>query len=85
MQRSDFVKRRVIIRSFHTAELVRVFYNSIKRRQEYPDFGAPYDSLAKAYMLNERNGLALKNYKKALELDPNNSNVKMMLNKIEKK
>ncbi|MBP6335117.1 MAG: serine hydrolase [Bacteroidia bacterium] len=48
----------------------------------FPDDGNLYDSLAEAYMLNGQRELAIFNYKKALELDPNNSNSKVMLAKL---
>jgi tetratricopeptide (TPR) repeat protein len=40
----------------------------------YPEAANPYDSLGEAYMLNGNTKLAIKNYEKSLELNPNNSN-----------
>jgi C-terminal processing protease CtpA/Prc len=42
-----------------------------------------YDSLGEAYMLNSEYKLAVKNYKRSLELDPNNENAKQMIKRIE--
>ena len=50
--------------------------------QEYPDSWNVYDSLAEAYMNNGQNDLAIKFYKKSLELNPDNTNGKEMLEKI---
>ncbi|MBK7816329.1 MAG: tetratricopeptide repeat protein [Sphingobacteriaceae bacterium] len=63
-------------------EAIAVFKLNV---EAYPNFGAPYDSLAEAYMLTDQKDLAIKNYKKALELDPNNSNAKVMLKKLNEK
>ncbi|MEJ2546174.1 MAG: tetratricopeptide repeat protein, partial [Calditrichaceae bacterium] len=38
----------------------------------YPESANTYDSLGEAYMINGDKELAIKNYKKSLELDPNN-------------
>jgi CubicO group peptidase (beta-lactamase class C family) len=40
----------------------------------YPTSSNVYDSLGEAYMLNGQKELAIKNYKKSLELDPKNTN-----------
>jgi len=42
-----------------------------------------YDSLGEAYMKNGEKQLAIKNYKKSLELDSNNTNAVNMLKKLE--
>ncbi|NIM90965.1 MAG: tetratricopeptide repeat protein [Candidatus Aminicenantes bacterium] len=44
-----------------------------------------YDSLAEAYMNSGDTERAIKNYKKSLELNPDNNNAKEMLEKLEKK
>ena len=43
---------------------------------EFPDEGNPYDSLGEAYFINEQYDLSLKNYEKAFELNPKNTNAK---------
>ena len=51
--------------------------------REYPASANAYDSLGEAYMKSGRNDLAIENYRKALELDPRNENVRKMLEKLE--
>jgi hypothetical protein len=51
----------------------------------YPSYANGYDSLGEAYMTNGEKELAIKNYKKSLELDPQNDNAVHMLKKLEKK
>ena len=50
--------------------------------EEYPEVFNPYDSLGEAYMIDGQKELAIKNYAKSLELNPNNSGAIVMLNKI---
>jgi tetratricopeptide (TPR) repeat protein len=48
----------------------------------YPRSVNVYDSLAEAYMINGDKELAIKNYERSLELDPNNTNAVEMLKKL---
>jgi tetratricopeptide (TPR) repeat protein len=50
---------------------------------EYPESANAYDSLAEAYMKNGDNELALENYQKSLELNPDNENAKRMLEQLQ--
>ena len=50
----------------------------------FPKSANAFDSLGEAYMKKGENQLAIKNYKKSLELDPNNGNAKDMLNALAK-
>jgi len=50
----------------------------------FPDKDNPYDSYAEALMTLGKNEEAIKNYKKSLELNPNNGNAIEMLKKLEK-
>ena len=50
----------------------------------YPKSSNVYDSLGEAYMKNGDKELAIENYKKSLELAPNNENAKQMLIKLAK-
>jgi CubicO group peptidase (beta-lactamase class C family) len=62
-------------------EAVEVFKLNV---EAHPQGFNTYDSLAEAYMnLNERE-LAITNFKKSLELNPNNANAVEMLKKLEK-
>jgi cytochrome c-type biogenesis protein CcmH/NrfG len=49
----------------------------------YPQSWNVYDSLGETYMNNGDRDLAIQNYKKSLELNPDNSNGKEMLKKLE--
>ncbi len=51
----------------------------------YPESSNVYDSYAEACMKLGEDDLAIKNYKKSLELDPNNSNAEAMIVEINKK
>mgnify|MGYP003116659142 CR=1 FL=1 len=80
------------------SELKRVGYKLIERDQiedaikifellvaEFPNSPNSYDSMGEAYYLNGNNDLAIRNYKKSLQLNPNNSNAIEMIEKINKK
>ena len=49
---------------------------------EFPDNANLYDSLGEAYYTNKQYDLALLNYKKSLELNPENTNAEKMITKI---
>jgi cytochrome c-type biogenesis protein CcmH/NrfG len=49
---------------------------------EYPQGFNTYDSLGEAYLNDGQRDLAIKNYKKSLELDPHNTNAVEMLKKL---
>ena len=51
--------------------------------ENFPDSWNVYDSLGEAYMKNGNKELAIKNYKKSLEINPDNVNGKKFLNKLE--
>lgn len=50
--------------------------------QEYPNSSNAFDSLGEAYFENKQYKLSEVNYKKSLELDPNNKNAEKMLKKL---
>jgi CubicO group peptidase (beta-lactamase class C family) len=50
----------------------------------FPNNDNPYDSYAEALMTLGKNEEAILNYKKSLELNPNNNNAKQMLEKLKK-
>jgi tetratricopeptide (TPR) repeat protein len=50
---------------------------------EYPDVSNTYDSLAEAYMIDRNKELAIKYYRKSLELNPDNNNAKNMIEKLQ--
>ena len=51
----------------------------------FPDAFNPYDSLGEAYMIKGENNLAIKNYEKSVELNPENTNGINMLKKLREK
>ena len=63
-------------------DAIKIFKLNIS---EFPNSANTYDSMGEAYYLNGNNDLALVNYKKSLELNPNNSNAIEMIKKIQKK
>lgn len=50
----------------------------------YPNSGNCYDSLGEAYLKNGDKELAIKNYKRSVELDPKNENGKKVLADLSK-
>ena len=50
----------------------------------YPQSANVYDSLAEAYMLSGNKELAIKNYKKSLELNPANENAARLIKSLER-
>jgi tetratricopeptide (TPR) repeat protein len=60
-------------------EAIKVFQFNV---QEYPNAANPYDSLGEAYMNAGQKELAIKNYEKSVELNPNNKNGIEMLKKL---
>jgi tetratricopeptide (TPR) repeat protein len=48
----------------------------------YPRSFNVYDSLGEAYLMNGDKDLAIENYRKSLELNPDNSNAAKMLKKL---
>lgn len=77
-------------RQFNTVGYRLLSANKIKEAIEvfklnvaaYPDSWNVYDSLAEAYMSDKNNKLAIKYYKKSLELNPDNNNGKEMLKRL---
>jgi len=51
--------------------------------EDYPQSFNVYDSLGEAYMVNNEKELAMKNYQKSLELNPNNTSGVEMLKKLQ--
>ena len=63
-------------------DAIEIFKLNVK---VYPKYANGYDSLAEAYMISGDKTLAIKNYAKSLELDPNNTGAVEKLNKLVKK
>jgi CubicO group peptidase (beta-lactamase class C family) len=62
------------------AEAIEVFKLNV---EAFPEASNTYDSLGEAYMINGDYELAIKNYKKSLELNPDNKGAEKMLEEIE--
>jgi len=60
-------------------EAIEVFTLNVR---EYPESYNTYDSLGEAYMLDGQKDPAIKNYTKSLELNPDNTNAKKMIERI---
>src|SRR5215213_8480309 len=70
-----------LLRSGKAREAIEIFKLNV---EAYPQGFNTYDSLAEAYTtINERE-LAIQNYKKSLELNPNNTNATEVLKRLEK-
>jgi FKBP-type peptidyl-prolyl cis-trans isomerase len=53
--------------------------------EQFPDSFNVYDSLGEGYMVDGNTKLAIKNYEKSIEINPNNENGKKMLEKLKEK
>jgi CubicO group peptidase (beta-lactamase class C family) len=62
-----------------TKEAIEIFKLNV---EAFPESSNTYDSLGEAYMKNGDKELAIKNYKKSLDLDPTNTNAVNMLKKL---
>ncbi|HEX6625389.1 MAG TPA: tetratricopeptide repeat protein, partial [Pyrinomonadaceae bacterium] len=71
-----------LLRAGKKAESVAVF---ALNAELYPQSSNVYDSLGEAYMESGDKELAVKNYRRSLELDPKNTNAVEMLKKLEQK
>jgi len=71
-----------LLRGKKIQEAIEVFKLNVDL---HPDYANGYDSLAEAYLNAGENELAVKNYKKSLELDPGNNNAKEMLKRLQQK
>ena len=70
-----------LLREKKYPEAIAVFNLNVEL---YPQSANVYDSLAEAYMLSGNKELAIKNYKKSLELDPANKNAAEMIKSLER-
>ncbi|MDQ0064550.1 serine hydrolase [Chryseobacterium lathyri] len=70
----------ILMRNSRTDEAIKVFDLNVK---EHPQSSNAFDSLGEGYFSAKNYTLALKNYKKSLELNPQNTNALNMISKIE--
>lgn len=62
-------------------EAIEIFKLNV---EYYPKSYNVYDSLGEAYMIHSDKELAIKNYQKSLELNPENENARNKLDELEK-
>ncbi len=70
-----------LLQSGKTEEAIAVFKINVA---EFPESGNVYDSLGEAYLEAGQKELAIENYKKSVEIDPQNTNGINILKKLEK-
>jgi tetratricopeptide (TPR) repeat protein len=68
-----------LLRQKKLKEAIRIFQLNV---EAYPRSSNVYDSLAEAYMTDDKKPDAIANYQKSLELNPNNRNARAMLSKL---
>ena len=71
-----------LLRGGKVQEAIEVFKLNV---EEFPGSANVYDSLGEAYMVHGDKELAIKNYRKSLELNPANTNGTEMLKKLQDK
>ena len=72
----------VLMRAKKLNEAIALFKLNV---EFYPALAGVYDSLGEGYMTNGDKELAIANYRKSLELDPQNNNAKEKLKQLEGK
>jgi len=72
----------VLLQQKKLKEAIEIFKLNVA---EYPKGFNTYDSLGEAYMIAENTELAIQNYKKSLELNPQNTSAVTMLKRLEGK
>ncbi len=71
-----------LLRAEKVNEAIEIFKLNV---EAFPQAANTYDSLGEAYMLSGKSDLAIQNYKKSLELNPQNNNAVAMLKRLESK
>jgi CubicO group peptidase (beta-lactamase class C family) len=71
-----------LLQTGKTHEAIEIFKLNVA---EYPNAFNTYDSLGEGYMVAGNTELAVRNYKKSLELNPQNNNATAMLKRMETK
>jgi len=85
-ERYDFSERElnvlgyILLGEHRIKEAIEIFKLNVA---VYPEAFNTYDSLGEAYLANDERELAIKNYKKSLELNPQNTNATEVLKKLE--
>jgi tetratricopeptide (TPR) repeat protein len=82
----DFAEQRLnrlgymLLERKRTGDAITIFKLNV---EEYPKSGNVYDSLAEAYEIDGQKQLAIENYRKSVEIDPNRQNAKDRLKALE--
>jgi len=71
-----------LLQTGHTKDAIGIFKLNV---EQFPESFNVYDSLGEGYMMDGNTKLAIKNYEKSLELNPDNENGKKMLEKLKEK
>jgi hypothetical protein len=71
-----------LLQGGRTKDAIEIFKLNV---EQFPESFNVYDSLGEGYMADGNTKLAVKNYEKSLELNPNNENGKKMLEKLKEK
>ena len=69
-----------LLRNDKIEDAIEVFKLNV---EAFPESGNVYDSLGEAYLANGNKDLALKNYKRSVEIDPQNSNGLQIIKDLE--
>ena len=69
-----------LIRNDRLDEAIEIFKLNVEM---FPEAYNTYDSLAEAYMIDGNHELAIQNYKKSIELNPDNTNAVRMLERLQ--
>jgi CubicO group peptidase (beta-lactamase class C family) len=69
-----------LLRLKRTKDAIEIFKLNVEM---FPTSGSVYDTLGEAYLADAQKDLALTNYKKAVELDPENSNAMLIVKRLE--
>jgi len=62
-------------------DAIEIFKQNV---QDHPESSNVYDSLGEAYMVRGNKELAIKNYQRSIELNPNNTSGREMLKKLQR-
>ncbi len=71
-----------LLRAGKSAAAIAIFKLNVDR---YPESGNAYDSLGEAYLATDRLEQALKNYRQALDMNPESQNARRMVQMIEER
>lgn len=69
----------MLLRNGRVAEAIEIFELNI---DEYPEAWNPYDSLGEAYMVDGRLSLAIRFYRRSVDINPDNANGTRMLERL---